>query len=137
MRTATWQEIEEFCRKDGWLLIRSTGHSFYRKVLPDGTVLETHVSFAGQKTMSAGRFALVLRTQLKVSQEDFWGVLRTGRPAARPSVPLPPALSGMPAWVAGALKYQFGWSDEEIAAMDPAAAEAYALEQWSSSAASD
>jgi hypothetical protein len=131
VRTPTWQEVEEFCRRDGWELIRSTGHSFYRKVLPDGTVLETHVSFAGRKTMSAGRFALILRTQLRVSEDEFWTVLRTGRRAARPSTSIPEAPASLPSWVANALRHQFDKSDEEIAAMDPADAEAYVLEQWS------
>jgi predicted RNA binding protein YcfA (HicA-like mRNA interferase family) len=91
VKTPTWNEVEEFCRKDGWELVRSTGHSFYRKVLPDGTVLETHTSFSGDKTMSPGRFAAILRTQLKVSPEAFWETLRSGQPVRRPSESIPVA----------------------------------------------
>ena len=81
MKTPTWREIEEFCRKDGWELTRSTDHVFFRKILSDGSVLETHRSFADDKSMSPGRFIAILRVQLKVSPDDFWETLRTGRPA--------------------------------------------------------
>ena len=131
MRTPTWREVEEFCRIDGWELVRSTGHTFYRKVLADGTVLETHASFAGGKTMSPGRFAFLLRTQLKVSQEDFWETLRAGRPAPRPNAPRPAAPAAAPAWVVNALKRRFGKSDDEIAAMGAQEAERYVLDRWS------
>jgi hypothetical protein len=137
MRTPTWREVEEFCRIDGWRPLRSTNHTFHQKVLPDGTVLETHASFSGDKTMSPGRFALILRTQLKVSQDDFWEALRTGRPVKRPSAPLPAAPPAVTPWVANALKRQFGKTDEEIAAMDPAEAERFVRDRWSSPPESD
>jgi len=72
MRTPTWGQVEEFCQADGWDQLRETDHVFFRKVLDDGTVLETHRSFSARKGMSADRFALILRTQLKVSAADFW-----------------------------------------------------------------
>ena len=131
MKTPTWNEVEDFCRKDGWELVRSTGHTFYPKVLPDGTVLETHTSFSGDKTMSPGRFAAILRTQLKVSPEAFWETLRSGQPARRPSEPIPQAPPRPPAWVVDALKRQFRMSEEQIAAMSPEEAERYVLERWS------
>jgi len=51
MRTPTWSQVEAFCRKDGWEEIRETDHVFYRRVLENGTVLETHRSFSTKKTM--------------------------------------------------------------------------------------
>ncbi|MBI4492051.1 MAG: hypothetical protein HY690_04590 [Chloroflexi bacterium] len=131
MRTPTWQEIEQFLRVDGWESVRSTGHSHYRKVLADGSVLRTHVSLAGDRTMSPERFALILRAQLEVGYDDFWNVLRTGRPAPRPGAAVPEAPKAIPAWVVNALKHQLGKSDEEIAAMTPQEAERYIRERWS------
>ena len=75
MRTPTWAQIERFCRLDGWRETRRSGRVFYEKVLPDGTLLQTHRSHAKRKTMSPGRFKAILRYQLKVTEEEFWRVL--------------------------------------------------------------
>ena len=64
MRTPTWGEIERFCRVDGWRETRRTDHVFFERTLADGTVLQTHRSFASDKTMSPGRFKAILRNQL-------------------------------------------------------------------------
>ena len=80
MRTPTWGEIERFCRLDGWRESRRGGHVFYEKVLPDGTVLQTHRSLSPRKTMRPGQFKAILRHQLKVSEEEFWRVLERRRP---------------------------------------------------------
>src|SRR6188472_1031507 len=84
-RTPTWAEIEEFCGIDGWTLVRETDHAFFQKVLPSGEVLETHRSFSSNKTMSQGRFGVILRTQLRVTRTEFWHALQTGEPVERPS----------------------------------------------------
>ena len=122
MKTPTWGEVEEFCRKDGWKLVRETNHSFFRKILSDGTVLETHTSFSSGKTMSEGRFALILRSQLQVSSAAFWETLRTGQPAARPSAPLPTVARALPAWVVRTLIEELHLSEQQVAALDEAAA---------------
>jgi hypothetical protein len=85
VKTPTWGEVREFLRIDGWEADRDTGHDFYVKVLEDGTELSTHVSFADDKTMSPGRFAYICRTQLRITVDAFWEVLRSGRPVPRPS----------------------------------------------------
>ena len=81
--------------------------------------------------MSAGRFAAILRTQLKVSPEAFWETLRTGQPASRPGAPIPQPPPRLAAWVVNTLKRQFGLNEEQIAAMSPEEAERYVLERWS------
>ncbi len=129
MKTASWAEIEEFCKRDGWEQIRSTDHEFYRKVLSDGTVLETHVSFSSNKTMSPGRFMSILRAQLKVSQEDFWDTLRTGRPAPRPSEPLPEP-QRHEGWVIQVLTMQFGLGPSEIEQLSPEQAKQFIYNHW-------
>jgi len=83
VRTPTWAQVERFCRIDGWTEVRRTGHVHFEKVLPDGTVLRTHRSFASRKTMSSGRFRAVLRYQLSISEEQFWQALATRKPVDR------------------------------------------------------
>ncbi len=131
MKTPTWDEIKEFCQKDGWSLVRDTDHEFYQKLLPDGRLLETHVSFSGGKTMSPGRFKNILRVQLEVSEQDFWDSIRLGRPAPRPSSPLPEVRQPLPDWVLDALRWQMGVPEAEIAALSPEEAERRVREYWS------
>lgn len=131
MRTPTWGRIEEFCRADGWTEIRSTSHVFYRKVLADGTILETHRSFASDKTMSPGRFMAILRDQLQVNQEVFWEVLSTGRPAPRPAPAPAPEPPAHPLWVVDVLERDFGLSEQEIAALSPDDAQRMVWQHWS------
>ena len=132
MRTPSWGEIEEFCRSDGWDLIRETDHSFFRKVLADGTLLETHSSFSSSKTMSADRFALILRTQLRVSARAFWDTLRTGEAVSRPSAPLPDAPPSLPAWLIRSLKREVGLTDDDISSLSEVAAHRLLVDHRSS-----
>jgi len=83
VRTPSWAEIEQFCRIDGWHEVRRSGHAFYEKVLPAGTVLRTHRSFSSKKTMSPGRFKAILRYQLGVTEDQFWQALDTRKPVDR------------------------------------------------------
>lgn len=83
MRTPTWAQVERFCQIDGWREIRRSDHVFFERVLPDGTLLRTHRSFASRKTMSPGRFKAILRHQLEVTEEQFWQALATRRPVDR------------------------------------------------------
>ena len=39
-----WKELKRYCDRDGWELYKETDHYFYRKILPDGTILRTKVS---------------------------------------------------------------------------------------------
>ena len=48
MKTPTWAQIERFCRIDGWVEARRSGHVFFEKVLVGGTVLQTHRSHASR-----------------------------------------------------------------------------------------
>lgn len=122
MKTPTWGDIEEFCRKDGWDHIRNTGHTFFRKVREDGTVLETHASRSSKKGMSSGHFVLILRDQLRVSPDEFWETLRTGNRAKRPSPAVMVTSPALPAWLVWALLHETQLSEEEIGGMDLASA---------------
>jgi len=83
VRTPTWAQVERFCQIDGWHEVRRSGHVHFEKVLPSGTLLRTHRSFASRKTMSPGRFKAILRYQLLVTEEQFWRALETREPVDR------------------------------------------------------
>ena len=124
MRTPAWDEVREFLKLDGWSLNRSTGHDHYEKVLPEGEILRTHASWAGDKTMSPGRFKAILSDQLRISEAQFWEVIRTGRPAVRPSPSPEPQPASIPLWLARALEREAGLSPDRIAELDEASARA-------------
>ncbi|TMK78528.1 MAG: type II toxin-antitoxin system HicA family toxin [Actinobacteria bacterium] len=130
MRTPTWGEIERFCRIDGWRELRRTDHVFFEKVLADGTVLRTHRSFSGGKTISPGRFKAILRNQLQVSEGDFWAALKNEEPAARPSEP-PAEEAPIPAYLVRVLKGELHLSEDEIAALSSEEAKRRVDDHWS------
>ena len=130
-RAPTWRELERFCEADGWTEIRTTGHRFFRKTLATGEVLETHSSLAGGGTMSQGRFAAILRVQLRVTREQFWQTLRTGQPVERPA-PVEPEQPTLPLYVVHGLK-QAGLSEAEIGRLAPEEALRLFHERWSRS----
>lgn len=129
-RTPSWREIEEFCRIDGWTLIRETDHRFFQKVLASGEVLETHTSFSGGGTMSQGRFSAILRTQLRVSREQFWEALRTSEPVERPA-PIEEEKPKHRLWVIQVLKHELGRTEAEIEQLAVEEAEGLVYEHWS------
>lgn len=113
MKKPAWAEIEAFCRADGWTEVRSTDHVQWEKVLRNET-LRTHRSFASDKTMSPGRFSSILKLQLKVTEEQFWETLRTGKPARRPSPgPLPEPVA-LPLWLHHALVAEVGMAEDDL-----------------------
>jgi len=70
-------------KHDDWEEHRATGHDFFEKTLANGEILRTHASRSGSKTMSPGRFKAILSDQLRLSEAEFWDVLRTKAPARR------------------------------------------------------
>jgi hypothetical protein len=129
-RTPSWDEIEQFCKIDSWETVRSTDHVFFRKILPSGEVLETHRSFSGNKSMSPGVFSVILRTQLKVSRQQFWQALTSGEAVVRPDPDLPEPEPQYDAWVILGLKKQ-GLSEDEIKQMTPDEAKQHLHDLWS------
>ncbi len=118
MRTPTWDEFREFLKHDGWEEDRATGHDFFATTLPDGEILRTHASRSGSKAMSPGRFKAILSDQLRLSEAEFWEVLRTKSPAPRPSPAPEPAPRSLPLWLAGALEREVGLARERITELD-------------------
>ena len=118
MRTPSWDEFRQFLKLDDWEEDRATGHDFFEKTLPDGELLRTHASRSGSKTMSPGRFKAILSDQLRLSEAEFWEVLRTRSPAARPSPAAEPAPRSLPLWLAHALEREVSLTREQIAELD-------------------
>ena len=118
MKTPTWDEFREFLKHDHWEEDRATGHDFFEKTLPDGEILRTHASRSGSKTVSPGRFKAILSDQLRLSEAEFWEVLRTRTPAPRPSPAPQPAPRSLPLWLAEALEGEVGLAGERIAELD-------------------
>ena len=65
-----WKELKRFCENDGWILYKETDCCFYRKILPDGSVLTTKVS-KGSKEISKTLWQQIHKKQIKTTPEEF------------------------------------------------------------------
>ncbi|MGH2878597.1 MAG: hypothetical protein ACRDK4_03185 [Solirubrobacteraceae bacterium] len=133
----TWAEIERFLKIDGWTRLpaasrggASQDHIFYEKLLAGGELLQTHISHSGSKRPSSGRFAAIVRDQLRVSREDFWTALRNRVPVNRPS-----AEKATPAehdaWVLAVLTHDLHMTREQVASLGVDQAREIVLAHWS------
>jgi hypothetical protein len=134
----TWGEFEKFLGVDGWIRLqagsrggRSEDHIFFEKVLPDGRVLQTHISHSRRGRPSAGRFGAILRDQLEVSREQFWTALHKGEPVDRPAALDESERVEHEAWVVAALARGLHMTAEQIAALSIDDAKQLVLDHWS------
>ena len=67
-----FRDLKKHCEKNGWVMIRNTDHWYYEKVLADGTLLQTKVSHAVHKEIPSNLWKLILKKQLKISEDEFW-----------------------------------------------------------------
>ena len=67
-----FRDLKKYCEKNGWVMIRNTDHWYYEKVLADGTLLQTKVSHAVHKEIPSNIWRLILKKQLKISEDEFW-----------------------------------------------------------------
>jgi hypothetical protein len=137
VRPAPYGEIEKFCQIDGWSQIRSGGqgrrgrqrHVKYEKVLADGQVLRTQVSHDRRSSPSPGRWAGILRNQLRVTEDQFWNALASQKEVDRRPPPPPPAPIPVADWVRGGLRRR-GLSDQQIDDLGPEAAQQELQRRW-------
>jgi hypothetical protein len=124
LRTPDWDEVRDFLKYDEWVSDkpRSTDHDHFTKTLPDGEILITRISRAGRKTMSGGRFKAILTDQLRISEAQFWAVLRTKTPATRPEPRPDPEPRSLPLWLAHELE-RHGVVAADLEHLDQVAAE--------------
>ena len=67
-----FRDLKKYCEKNGWVMIRNTDHWYYEKVLADGTLLQTKISHAVHKEIPSNIWRLILKKQLKISEDEFW-----------------------------------------------------------------
>jgi hypothetical protein len=127
--TPTWGDIDAFCKVDGWHEARITDHVFWEKILPGGELLQTRRSFAQGDEIGESLFRLILRRQLQVSRDEFWGAINSGKPVDRPVDPLEDAPTYAP-WVVSGLLAK-GYQEEQINELEPEQAEKLLLRLWS------
>ncbi|HTD57722.1 MAG TPA: hypothetical protein VK672_02405 [Solirubrobacteraceae bacterium] len=133
----TWGEIEKFLEIDRWTRLPASSrggpsqrHIFFEKLLDSGELLQTHISHSRGGRASPGRFALILRNQIKVSRTDFWQALRSGQPVTRP-VPVEPEQVEHEAWVIAVLAGELHMTADQIATLDVEHARQLVLDHWS------
>jgi len=134
----TWGEIEAFVKIDGWRSLsgRERGgprkrHAFWEKVLPDGRVLQTHVSHSADKRPGARAFSLILSTQLEVSREAFREALQSGEPVDRPVPVEKDEAIEHEAWVVEVLANNLHMPADEIQELSVEEAKQRVKDYWS------
>jgi hypothetical protein len=87
----SWADVERFLGVDDWRQTpaserggRRQSHIFFEKELPDGRILQTHISHDRSSAISPGRFSTILREQLEVSRAELWQAIQSGEPVKRP-----------------------------------------------------
>jgi hypothetical protein len=131
-------DVEAFLAADGWRQIspgerggRRQRHTFFEKRPPDGRILQTHISHDRSATISAGRFAGILRHQLEVSRAQFWDAIATGQPVDRPVELDEGAPVEHDAWVVSVLVGELHMSAEEIEKLSREEAIELVHQHWS------
>jgi hypothetical protein len=132
---ATRADHERFCLIEDWRPVRDARgrsgirHVTYELTLYDGRVLRTRISHPPDRTTyGPSLWAHVLRDQLQVDQETFWGCVRDGRPPDR-GAPVVPA-EALPADLVHLLLTRVGLSEGEVRCLPKAEAIARMQEYW-------
>ena len=130
----TRADHQAFCLAEGWEQVRNarggTGshHVTYRLVLPNGSGLRTRISHpVDGSTYGPGLWATV-RSQLAVSDEEFWACVRDGILPDR-GVPSPRA-EPLPSELVYMLHAKVGLADAEIGKLTRDQAIARLHEYW-------
>jgi len=121
---ATFEDLLTYVRRDGWIdepnLVRGrarTGdHRRFRKEGADGSILRTKVPHGFRDEIGEDLFRHILRDQLRVTEEQFWAIVRGGD--TLPDTPRAVAAT-VPAWLVERLLFTVGLSEDEIRAMTP------------------
>lgn len=136
MRPATFDEIDRFCKIDGWQLVRATGHNRWEKTyrcpgFNEDFNLWTETSHAGNNSPSPGVWRVILREQLKISEDDFWDVLHSANPFNRCPPPPPRQAPRVPANLARQLERDLHFGAKQIEGMSKEKALELLREHWS------
>lgn len=120
---ATFRDLHQYVTNDGWTEEpnlargrRRTGdHRRYFRELPDGTRLRARISHDEDAEIGEDLFHRILRDQLRVTEEQFWEVVR-GR-AGSETVVAQPAVEPVPGWLVTRLLFTVGLSEGDVAQM--------------------
>ncbi|MBW8059873.1 MAG: hypothetical protein FVQ78_05970 [Solirubrobacterales bacterium] len=134
----SWGDVERFLGADGWRQIpagerggRRQPHIFFEKELPDGRLLQTHISHDRSSTISPGRLSTILREQLEVSRAEFWEAIRSGEPVERPVKADDEGAVEHESWVIAVLVGELHMTAEEIEKLTEQAAIDLVHRHWS------
>ena len=106
-------------------------HIFFEKELPDGRLLQTHISHDRSSTIGPGRFSTILREQLEVSRAEFWEAIRSGEPVDRPAGMDSEEVVEHESWVIAVLVGELHITPEEIEKLTEQAAIDLVHRHWS------
>jgi hypothetical protein len=103
VRLPTYAELKRFCEVDGWYDsdaqrgAKTGDHFRFGRVLRDGTRLRTRVSHGSGSVRDPATFKDILRSQLRVTEEQFWLAVDEGEAPHRlgDTAPEPPG-PGLP-----------------------------------------
>ena len=92
-RRPTWAQVRRFCEQQGFRR-STTDHTFYDKILPDGSTAGTKLSFnlTDTETVPTSLWSRIWKRQLRLrTEDDFWRGLE-GLPVEYdiPPTPEPP-----------------------------------------------
>lgn len=119
---ASREDHDDFCTTEEWVLVRGatgkpvTHHRTYELPLDDGGILRTRISRPVDRTQyRRSMWSHILRTQLEVTDSEFWECVEEKILPRRSRRPSEPSRS-LPLHVAEGLA-RHGLSPEEIGAM--------------------
>jgi hypothetical protein len=129
----TFRDLRTYVNNDRWTEEpnlargrRRTGdHRRYFRDLPDGTRLRTKVSHDERAEIGPDLFHRILRDQLRVTEDQFWAVVR-GRFSADAELLTP--IEPIPGWLVTRLIFSVGLSEENVARMTVEEAQAAWIE---------
>jgi hypothetical protein len=134
----SWGDVERFLIADRWRQIpagerggRRQSHIFFEKELPDGRLLQTHISHDRSAAISPGRFGTILREQLEISRVELWEAIRNGEPAKRPVKTDDEKAVEHESWVIEVLISELRMTPEEIEKLTEQAAIDLVHKHWS------
>jgi hypothetical protein len=139
MRLPTCAELKRFCEVDGWFDsdarrgAKTGDHFRYGRVVRDGTRLRTRVSHGSGSIRDPTTFNDILRSQLQVTEEQFWLAVDKGVAPSRPGdTPPEPPGPGLPYDLVKNLTTRAGLVLEDVLRMSKDEAVA-AWQEWPTS----
>lgn len=125
----TRQDHQQFCEAEGWEF-KPGDHEYYHLSLSDGRTLYTRISRPADRRHGYGydMWQQILRTQLEVTEEEFWLCVQDGIKPDRgePSAPA----DALPASLVWQLRNELGLRDAEIQKLSKAEAVARMQQHW-------